>query len=59
MPGRSCPAWDFLWVIPAGSYRVDTKYTFRCRLVYKPFVSNTDVLDEVNTAQEELGVERV
>jgi len=59
LPGRSCPAWDFLWVIPSSSYRIETKYTFRCRLVYKPFVSNNDVLDEVNRTQQELGFERV
>jgi len=52
LPGQSCPAWDFLWIIPADRYAPETDYTFRLRLIYKPFVSEEDVLEEVRRARE-------
>ena len=51
LPDRACPAWDFLWIIPADRYAPDTEYQFRLRLIYKPFVSMQDVLEEVSRAQ--------
>lgn len=59
LPGLTCPAWDFEWLIPAKDYRPGQDYTFRTRLVYKSFVSDADVLDEVRKAQDELGFEKV
>jgi hypothetical protein len=59
LPGMTCPAWDFMWVIPESEYRVGKKYRFRLRLIYKPFVSEDDVLDECRNAQAELGFETV
>ena len=57
--GRKCPAWDFLWAIPNSEYRAGREYTLRVRLIYKPFVSDDDVLDEVSRSQAELGFETV
>lgn len=54
LPGQTCPAWDFLWVIPADRYAPGQEYHFRMRLIYKPFVSNEDVLEEVRRAQAEM-----
>jgi len=51
LPGQSCPAWDFLWIIPADKYQPGREFTFRLRLIYKPFVSDEDVLAEVRRAQ--------
>lgn len=59
LAGKSCPAWDFEWIIPHSIYRPLQPYTFRVRLVYKKFVSNDDILDEVKRAQDELGFEKV
>jgi hypothetical protein len=58
LPGRTCPAWDFEWVIPASEYRVGREYAFRLRLVYKPYVSDEDVLEECRRTQDELGFEK-
>ena len=58
IPGRACPAWDFEWVIPAAEYEVGTEYSFRVRLIYKPFQSDDDVLAEVRASQAELGFPR-
>jgi hypothetical protein len=55
LPNQGCPAWDFLWIIPADRYAPDTDYHFRMRLIYKPFVSDDDVLEEVRRAQAEMG----
>jgi hypothetical protein len=59
IPGKSCPAWDYEWIIPESEYEVGREYTFRLRLVYKPFVSDGDVLTEVRRAQVDLGFETV
>jgi hypothetical protein len=55
IPDRTCPAWDFEYVIPGSDYVVGREYTFRIRLVYKPFVSDDDVLAEYKRSQAELG----
>jgi hypothetical protein len=54
VPGQSCPAWDFLWIIPADKYQVDKESVFRLRLIYKPFVSDDDVLAEATKASAEM-----
>lgn len=59
LPGQSCPAWDFEWVIPGSEYQVGKEYRFRVRLIYKPFVSDDDVLQEFHKAQSDLGFEQV
>jgi hypothetical protein len=51
LPDRTCPAWDFEWVIPPADYEVGRTYTFKVRLVYKPFVSRDDVLTEYRSAR--------
>jgi len=56
---ETCPAWDFEWVIPASDYKVGREYALRVRLVYKPFVSQDDVLAEYEKAVAELGFETV
>ena len=55
LSGKTCPAWDFEWVIPDEDYSPDTEYCLRVRLVYKKFVSDEDVLMELRRAQDELG----
>lgn len=57
-PGQTCPAWDFEWIIPEREYDVGQEYRFRVRLVYKRFVSDADVLDEVRNTQVNLGFSR-
>jgi len=52
IPGQSCPAWDFLWIVPEKKYAVGQEITFRLRAIYKPYVSDEDVLAEVKAAQE-------
>jgi hypothetical protein len=54
LPGQNCPAWDFLWIIPANKYQVGKEFTFRVRLIYKPFVSDEDVLAEAGSACQEM-----
>jgi hypothetical protein len=54
--GRTCPAWDFEWVVPGSAYAPGRDYTFGVRLIYKPFVSDDDVLDEVILALAQLDV---
>jgi hypothetical protein len=58
LPGQTCPAWDFEWVIPNDEYEVGKEYRLRVRLVYKLFESDEDVLAEVSKAQNDLGFER-
>jgi hypothetical protein len=59
LPGMNCPAWDFEWVLTPGNYLPLKPRTFRVRMVYKKFVSNEDILEEVRRAQDELGFEKV
>lgn len=59
LPGKTCPAWDFEWIIPEPAYQLNTPFTFRTRLVYKPFVSEQDVMDEYRRGVDELGFEPV
>lgn len=59
LPGVMCPAWDFQWIIPESEYRVDMEYTLRMRMVYKRFVSDENILEEVLKSQEELHFETV
>lgn len=44
LPGKSCPAWDWLWLIP--NAQPGREYTLRIRMIYKPFVSPEDILEE-------------
>jgi len=44
LPGRSCPAWDWLWLIPHA--RAGRTYTLRARMLYKPFRGEEDILAE-------------
>ena len=57
LPDRTCPAWDFEWVIPEPEYEIGREYTLRMRLIYKRFVSDDDVLDEFQASQSALGLE--
>jgi len=50
--GAACPAWDFEWIIPSADYEVGRDYTFRMRLVYKPFVSDDEVTSEYENVCE-------
>jgi hypothetical protein len=45
LPGRNCPAWDWLWLVPQP--RPGTPYTLRVRMVYKQFAGRNDMLDEL------------
>lgn len=54
VPGRSAPAWDFEWIIPDGEYVPTRDFTFRVRMIYKRFISDDDVLLEVQKAQQAL-----
>ncbi|HZP80966.1 MAG TPA: hypothetical protein VFB21_04955 [Chthonomonadaceae bacterium] len=44
LPGKSCPAWDWLWLIRDA--QPGKPFTLRMRMVYKAFVSPEDILDE-------------
>ena len=48
------PAWDFQLIVPEP--KVGQEYTLRMRLVYKPWVSRDDVLDEARRYREFIGV---
>ena len=52
--GRACPAWDFEWIIPEGEYMPGRDFTFRVRMIYKRFLSDDDILLEVQKAQQAL-----
>jgi len=52
LPGRSCPAWDWLWLIPDA--QPGQAYTLRIRMLYKPFQSPEDILTEFTRWQREL-----
>lgn len=57
--GKSCPAWDFKWVIPNNDYEINKEHSFRMRMVYKEFVSDDDVLMEYKKARDELHFELI
>ena len=57
IPGHTCPAWDFEWVIPGSDYAIGKDYSFRMRLIYKQFISDDDVVEEYRKTQAELGFE--
>jgi hypothetical protein len=42
--GELNPAWDFQYLIP--SPETGKKYSFKVRIVYKPFISGNDILEE-------------
>ena len=42
--GPANPAWDFQFIIP--KVKQEKEYSFRARIIYKPFVSNEDILKE-------------
>lgn len=42
--GNSNPAWDFQYIIPRP--KSGNEYSFKARLVYKPFVNNEDIRQE-------------
>ncbi|MCC6445346.1 MAG: hypothetical protein IT210_18040 [Armatimonadetes bacterium] len=52
LPDKSCPAWDWLWLIPDA--RPDRPYRLRIRMVYKPFTGPEDILDEFKRWQKGL-----
>ncbi|MBI2194387.1 MAG: hypothetical protein HYU36_20610 [Planctomycetes bacterium] len=54
LPGKTCPAWDFEWLIPDAAYQVNREFTLRVRLIYKKFISDEDVLAEYRLAREKL-----
>ncbi|MBW7998247.1 MAG: hypothetical protein FVQ81_17090 [Candidatus Glassbacteria bacterium] len=53
--GKTSTAWDFEWIIPRREYEVGKWYQLRCRIIFKEFEGNNDVLREVRKAQQELG----
>lgn len=42
--GQDSPAWDFQYIIPSPKY--GKKYSFRARMVYKPFINEIDIKSE-------------
>ncbi len=42
--GRDNPAWDFQYIIPG--MKTGKKYSFKARILYKPFENSEDVLNE-------------
>jgi len=42
--GNNNPAWDFQYLIP--SPKAGKEYSFRARMVYRPFTSEKDIADE-------------
>jgi len=52
LPDKSCPAWDWLWLIH--NARPKQSSTLRIRMLYKPFVSPEDILREFQRWREGL-----
>ena len=42
--GKLNPAWDFQYLIP--SPEGGKRYSFKARIIYKPFVSENDIAEE-------------
>ena len=42
--GEQNPAWDFQYLVP--SPKSGKKYSFRVRMIYKPFISEDDIAEE-------------
>lgn len=42
--GQDSPAWDFQYIIPSPKY--GKKYSFRARMVYKPFINELEIKSE-------------
>lgn len=49
--GRLNPAWDFQYLVP--NPQVGKKYSFRVRMLYKPFVSEDDISNEYERWKED------
>ncbi len=49
IPGRTCPAWDWLWLIPHA--QAGRPYTLRVRMVYKPHTDGEELLKEFQAWQ--------
>ncbi|MFC2087735.1 hypothetical protein ACFLSA_06210 [Bacteroidota bacterium] len=52
--GAKNPAWDFQYIIP--NPQLKKEYSFRARIVYKPFISEEDVLKEYQDWKETLNI---
>lgn len=50
--GPTNPAWDFQYIIEQP--KVGHQYSFKCRLLYKPYVSGEDILQEYRLWIEQL-----
>ncbi len=44
--GPANPVWDFQYIIP--EVKKEKEYSFKARIIYKPFISNEDILQEYN-----------
>jgi hypothetical protein len=42
--GNGYPAWDFQYIVP--NPKIGKVYSFRARMIYKPFVGNKDISEE-------------
>jgi hypothetical protein len=45
--GNTNPAWDFQYLIP--DPKIGKEYSFRARMVYKPFAGNQDLMQEFDS----------
>lgn len=50
--GRTQPAWDFQFIIPDLKY--EHEYSFRARIIYKPFISEQDIEEEYESWKKDL-----